>query len=262
MSDLQTAQTPRASGITLHRQMYLVLRDRIVRGDWSAGAVLPTEGQLGEQFGVSRITVRRALADLQAQGLVDRRQGLGTFVAEGVRARANRPTLSFVDGLRKYAEATDVKVIEVTRGAAPAEVATLLGLEPGERALRAVRSRSRDGVAVMLTEAWVPARLARRINASALGAKALYEILLAQGVRFGRIVQEFGALAADPPQATLLGTEVGAPLLRLVRLIHDVEGRPVQHLTVLLPAERGTVMMAIDSAQIDTLSTGYIVHPR
>ncbi|MFZ4758470.1 MAG: GntR family transcriptional regulator [Burkholderiaceae bacterium] len=261
MSERQSVPHPRASGIALHRRMYLVLRDRIVRGDWSAGSALPTEEQLGEQFGVSRITVRRALSDLQAQGLIDRRQGLGTFVSAGVPARATRPTLSFVDGLRKYAEATDVRVIEVTRGPAPAELATLLGLEPGERALRAVRSRSRDGVAVMLTEAWVPARLARGINASALGRRALYQILLAQGVRFGRIVQEFGAVAADPPQAALLGTEIGAPLLRLVRLIHDVDGRPVQHLTVLLPAERGAVMMAIDAAQIDTLSTGYIVHP-
>jgi GntR family transcriptional regulator len=85
---------------------------------------------------------------------------------------------------------------------------------------------------------------------------------MAQGTRFGRVVQEIGAQAADPRQAALLGTEVGGPLLKLVRLIHDVEGRPVQHLTATMPAERGSVLMEIAGDRINTLSAGFMVHTR
>jgi GntR family transcriptional regulator len=256
------APRPRANGVALHRQLFLVLRDRIVRGDPGAGAALPTEEALCEAFGVSRITVRRALSDLQAQGLVERRHGLGTFVGDRVPAARPRPTLSFVDGLRDYAAETEVAVIAVERAVAPPEIAALLELEPGERALHAVRCRSMQGTAVMLTHAWVPARLARGITAGALRRRPLYEILMAQGVAFGRVVQEIGAQAADPEQAARLGTEVGGPLLKLVRLIHDLDGRPVQHLTATMPAERGAVLTETTGAQINTLSAGFVLHTR
>jgi GntR family transcriptional regulator len=248
--------------VALHRQLYLVLRDRIVQGGWPAGAALPTEELLGAQFGVSRITVRRALSDLQARGLVERRHGLGTFVSEHVRAPAPRPTLSFVDTLRKDAAQTEVHVIEVGFADAPPHVAALLELGPGERALHALRCRSIDGTVVLLTDAWIPGRLGHRITAATLARRPLYEVLMARGAKFGRVVQEIGAQAADPRQAALLGAEVGGPLLRLVRLIHDPEGRPVLHLTATLPAERGSVLMEISGEQIDTLSAGFVVHAR
>ena len=71
---------PRAPGTALHRQLFLVLRDEITRSVFAATGALPKEEALCERFGVSRITVRRALADLAALGLVERRHGRGTFV--------------------------------------------------------------------------------------------------------------------------------------------------------------------------------------
>lgn len=259
-----TAAPPpaRASGIALHRQLYLVLRDRIVRGVWSAGAALPTEEVLCEQFGVSRITVRRALSDLQAQRLVERRHGLGTFLSADVPAAVPRATLSFVDTLRKDADETQVRVLSVEHSPAPPDIAAALELADGEVAVHAVRLRSIEDTVVMLTDVWVPERLGKRITAASLAQRPLYELLMSQGVEFGRVVQEIGAQAADPRQAGLLGTEVGAPLLRLVRMIHDPRGRPVQHLTALMPPEHGSVLMEITGAQINTLSAGFVVHTR
>lgn len=248
--------------MALHRQLYLVLRDRIARGVWSAGAALPSEEVLCEQFGVSRITVRRALSDLQAQRLVERRHGLGTFVSTEVPAAVPRATLSFVDTLRKDADDTDVRVIEVEHTVAPPDIAAALELADGGEALHAVRCRLIEETVVMLTDAWVPARLGRRISAAALAQRPLYELLLAQGVQFGRVVQEIGAQAADPRQAALLGTDVGSPLLRLVRMIHDLQGRPVQHLTAVMPSERGSVLMEITGERINSLSAGFVVHTR
>jgi GntR family transcriptional regulator len=249
----------RGPGTSLHRQLFVVLRDEITRGVYASGA-LPKEEALGERFGVSRITVRRALADLASLGLVERRHGLGTFVRADLPQVRARPSLGLIDGLRKAALETDVEVLEVAQSVPPPDVAALLQLAPEEKAVHALRLRSIDGVPVMLTDAWVPAQLGKRVSATALRKHALYEILLAQGVKFGRVVQEITAEVADPARSRLLQVETGAPLLKMVRLLHDLDAQPVQHLTVSLTAERSRILMDIAGATINTLTAGQVVH--
>ena len=114
---------------------------------------------------------------------------------------------------------------------------------PGEKAVHALRLRSIDGTPVMLTDAWVPARLGKQVTAATLRKQALYEILLAQGVKFGRVIQEITAEVSDPVRARLMQTEVGMPLLKIVRVIHDPEARPVQYITVTMTPERSRILM-------------------
>jgi len=262
MAHPSTAPAPLAPvpGTSLHRQLFMVLRDEISRGVYAATGALPKEEALGERFGVSRITVRRALADLAAQGLVERRHGLGTFVRADAPPMRSSPSLSVIDGLRSTAIETDVEVLNVEQAVPPPDVASVLQLPAGELAVHALRLRSIDGMPVMLTEAWVPAALGKRVTAAQLRKQALYEILMSQGVAFGRVVQEFSAQVADPQRAGWLQTEVGSPLLKMVRLMHDLQSRPVQHLTVLLSPERSRILMDIPGASVNTLSAGQIVH--
>lgn len=255
----QPAPLARTQGMALHRQLYMVLRDYMRRRVWATGSALPTEEALCTEFGVSRITVRRALGDLQAQGLVERRHGLGTFVL-GDSTPPPQVTLSFLDFLRKHAEETKVQVLEVRSEVPPADIARLLQIAPGAKALHAVRLRFIDDVPVMMTTAWVPDHIGRRITAATLKKQALYQAMMAQGVVFGRVVQEITAEAADPTRARQLHTDVGAPLLKIVRLLHDKHDQPVQHLVALTPPERGRVLMEIAGDQINTLSAGYVDH--
>ena len=112
----------------------------------------------------------------------------------------------------------------------------------------------------MLTEAWTLEEFGRRITAAALAKRAMYEILMDQGVEFGRVVQQISAEAADPTKAALLNCEVSTALIRLTRLLHDRQRRPVQHLTAHLTPQRSRILMEIPSDAIDTLSAGHIVH--
>jgi GntR family transcriptional regulator len=249
-----------SSGTSLHRQLFMVLRDEIQRGAYAATGALPKEEALCERFGVSRITVRRALGDLAALGLVERRHGRGTFVRRDLQAPPQSPTLSVIDSLRKTALETDVEVLEVTQTTPPPDLAALLQLAPGEEAVHALRMRSMEGMPVMLTDAWVPARLGKKVSAAALRKHALYEILMAQGVEFGRVVQEISAAPADPMRARLLQTDIGAPLLKMMRLMHDKQAQPVQHLTAWLAAERSRILMDIPGETVNTLSAGQFVH--
>src|ERR1700744_6408669 len=89
------------AGVPLHRQLFLVLHDEIARGALAPGDALPTEQALCDQFGVSRITVRRALADLAEQGYIERRQVVGSFVRGRAVSDAVAATGSYMDGLRQ-----------------------------------------------------------------------------------------------------------------------------------------------------------------
>lgn len=254
------APVPRARGTSLHRQLFVVLRDEILRGMYPSGLV-PKEETLCERFTVSRITVRRALADLAAEGLVERRHGLGTFVLEDrLPMVRERPSLSLIDSLRQAATDTHVQVLQVEQVEAPPDVASMLQLVLGEKAVHALRLRSIDDTPVMLTDAWVPTRFGRHVTASSLRKQALYEILLAQGVKFGRVIQEITTQVCDPLHARLMKTEVGMPLLRVVRVIHDQESRPVQYIAVTMTPERSRILMDIPGDAVNTLSAGQFVH--
>jgi GntR family transcriptional regulator len=253
-------QILRADGTSLHRQLFLVLRDQINAGAHPPGTALPKEEALCERFGVSRITVRRALADLEAQGFVQRRQGRGTFVRMDAPVAPPPVGLGLIDSLRQTDRETRAEVLFVRTERAPAAVATLLLLRPDESAVHALRLRKAGDTPLMLTDAWVPADIGRKVTAAALRRKALYQILLDQGIKFSRVVQEISAEAADPWRASLLQTAVSAPLIRLTRLIRDAGGRPVQHLTIHVSPERSRVLMDIASDQADTLSAGHIAH--
>jgi GntR family transcriptional regulator len=259
MSNAEPLQL-RADGTALHKQLFIVLRDQISRGAWAPGSLLPTEEALCAQFGVSRVTVRRALADLQAEGFVQRRHGRGTYVRDEVRSALPAMDLGLLQSLQQTARETQVQVLAVRTEHPPAQIRSLLQLAPDEPTVHALRLRKSGDTPLMLTDAWVPERIGKKVTEAALKKKALYLILLDQGLQFGRVIQEISAEAADPYRASMLRTAVSAPLIRLTRLLHDLQNRPVLHLTAYVSPERSRVLMDISSAMIDTLSAGHIAH--
>lgn len=250
----------RTVGTSLYRQLFLLLRDEIARGEYTRTGALPKEEDLCQRFDVSRATVRRALANLAALGLVERRHGLGTFVRPQPGLARSGPSLTLVDGLRKTVRDTDVEVLSVGHEQPPTDVRALLQIGAGSDGVHAIRLRSISGIPVMLTDSWLPSGVSKRVTSAALRKRALYEILLEQGVRFGRVVQEISAQSADPVRAAHLRIEVGSPMLKLVRLLHDLQNQPVQHLTVYMAPERSRILMDFGGDDINTLNAGQIVH--
>lgn len=250
----------RAPGTALHRQIYLVLKDSIWQGTYAPGAALPKEENLVQMFGVSRVTVRRALADLELEGLVQRRHGLGTFVREARTAGVNMNTLSFVDELRHTAQQTDVRVVSLESVLPPPGVRAFLQVPDGEQVVRAVRVRLAGAIPLMITEAWVPKDLGRGITVAALKRSPMYELLNKRGVQLGRVVQEISAESADPHRADLLQCELSTALIRMSRIMHDAGGRPVMYVTAHLTPQHSRILMEIPGDAIDTISAGHIVH--
>ena len=254
--------TLEAGGMALHRQLFLILRDQIVRGAFPSGSALPTEAALGQQYGVSRITVRRALQDLSDAGYVERRHGVGTYVLEQHAPSASAP-LTVMEGLRKVQLETTVDVLAVEIRRTPDAVRLGLGLtEDGIDALYVLRVR-RDKVddePLMVSEAWLPKRFTSSVTARVLRRKPLYQVLSEAGVLMGRVAQEITAEMADPLRAQLLDAAIGAALLRINRFVFDQDQAPVQVHSLYLDPQRSRILMDIPAEHLDTVRSGLMAH--
>jgi GntR family transcriptional regulator len=242
--------------VPLHRQLFLVLHDEIARGALAEGDPLPTEQSLCEQFGVSRITVRRALADLAEQGYIERRQGVGSFVRQHDRAAAPAGGGSYLDELRQIQFETDVEVIELDLRPPPVSVGHRLGVSgPLLHVLRLRRER-RTGEPLMVTEGWLPAELGEVVTETALSTTALYDLLSGAGVDIDGMQHELTAEVAGPVNARRLDVPTGSALLRVNRTA-SVGGSPHHYLSILLSPSRSRVLL--DSPGADGVTIAHDV---
>lgn len=223
-----------------YHQVYLLLREGLEDGRWSDG--LPSEPRLAEEFGVARVTVRRALESLAAEGLIERTPGRGTVPVRRGAGESGAPVRAPLEGLLENIVTmglrTSVKVIELETLPAPETVARTLGLAADAKVQKAVRVRAtRDGPVSHITT-WVPARLGARFGRRELARKPILVLLEEAGVRIGRATQTISARLADAAVATQLEVAVGSALLAVSRLVHDTDERPVQWLHGLYRPDR------------------------
>jgi GntR family transcriptional regulator len=239
------------AGVPLHRQLFLVLHDEIARGALAPGAALPTEQALCDQFGVSRITVRRALADLAEQGYIERRQGVGSFVRRRDRSDELPPAGSYMDSLRQAQFQTSIDVVEHDTRTPPSSIGDALGVTAEMLHILRVRRERRTHEPLMVTEAWLPTELADTLTTSALRRKPLYELLSTADVVIDRMQHEITAEIAGPRNARLLNTAIGSALLRVNRLVF-VAGSPHHYVSILLSPNRSRVLMSQTAAELQT----------
>jgi GntR family transcriptional regulator len=237
------AQRPRAAdearAAPLHFQLFTQLRDAIFRGDYPEHTHLPGELALGEEFGVSRITVRRALDELASRGLVQRVQGRGTMVCP---RPSFSPVVADVNGLLErnvvIAFETTSELAEFAYVPAPAEVAATLPVARGELVQMAVRNRHRDGVPFAHVTSWIPERIGRRFDAQALGETPVLTLLERHGVVIDRIEQTISADLATRAVGRALAIEPDAALLKVERVVYATDGSAVEKSRALYPAQR------------------------
>lgn len=235
-----------------YHRIYLVLREQLHEGRFDAG--LPGEIMLMQQFGVARVTVRRALERLAEEGLIQRSPGRGTIPirsAEASRLPAHtgvppKPRLGgLLESIVSMGLRTSVRVVEVERIMASDEIAQALGIPPRAPVQKAVRVRSTDEGPLSHITTYVPHELARGLGRRELARKPILVLLEESGVRVGRASQTISASLADAVVAERLGVTVGSALLAVRRLILDVNERPVQWLHGLYRPDRYQYEMAL-----------------
>lgn len=186
--------------------------------------VLPGERALARMSGFSRVTVRRALADLAAQGLVHPKAGSGTYVGERIVRSLSRLT-GFTEDLRERGLNPRVRFLDRSAGEATAEEAMALLVTPGSPVIRLRRLRYGDGRALALERTVVPQSM---VPAPELVAESLYEALEARGCRPTRALQRLRATAIDGEAASLMQVPDGTPGLEIERRAFLADGRGVE----------------------------------
>lgn len=210
--------------------MQTLLRDRIATGGWAPGEMLPNEYELAAEYRVSQGTARKALAGLEAERLIVRRQGRGTFVAQHTPQRALFHFFRMVGPADERLKPLST-VLGQRRTTATRHQAALLDVQPGA-ALHAVkRVRAFDERPAIVERLFVP-------------ASAMPDLLVPRGIqhdeemyviyqqRFGvtiaRATERLAASPAGAGDARLLALRPGTPLLTIERVAKDVAGRPVE----------------------------------
>ncbi|WP_431286340.1 GntR family transcriptional regulator [Roseateles chitinivorans] len=216
------------AGVSRYAQLAQDLRQRIVGGEWSAGAAIPSETDLAQRFGVALGTVRQAVAMLAAEGIVQRVHGKGTFVTQGL----NGPSLLRFFRFRGPADGPPTAQVRrcqtVRLRAAEAQV---LGQSTGDSALRVKRVRLLDGKPVLAEDILLPLdRFAALRDLPPSDWEDLLYPMLARlcGVTVARANDELTFGHLDAATAALLDLPEGAPGIRVDRKAFDLGGQCIE----------------------------------
>ena len=226
----------------LYHRIYVELRQSLTEGGLDPSARLPSEPDLAARYGVSRVTVRRTLEQLEAEGLIRRVRGVGTFPAR-VTAVAEKTNISGVlENLISYEQSTTARNLAWERVEPAVEIARAFG--PG-LALRIVRVRSYAGQPISLTTIHVPAALADLLDANEGASESVIRVLDRRGVHAERAEQAITAVPANETAASALGVAPGSPLICMRRLMTDHAGAPVLHQESLYAPDRFEYRMTL-----------------
>jgi len=230
------------SKIPLYQQLYEQLEGRIRSGQWKPGDRIPPESELLTQYEVSRITVRKVLAMLVAEGLLVRERGRGSFVASPKLEHGMTTIVSFTDDMRQRGFSPGTKIIFMGLVPAPRAIADALSVPEGEELARIDRLRLADEQPMCVEESFLIHRHLPGILEHDLANDSLREIKQrVYGIRWSRARQTIQAVPAAPEIARLLSVKTGAPLLFFDRVTFSQDNVAMEYLRVYYRADRYTL---------------------
>jgi GntR family transcriptional regulator len=234
----------------LHFQLAVLLEREITSGRWIPGVRLPSEPALCRHYGLSRTTVRQALARLEQEGLIDRRRGDGTFVKESLpRSWLVQASEGFFhDELARMGRTVTSTVLRLERSTLPAWASDNLGLPAASEGVLLERVRAVDGLVALYVVNFLPARLADAVLGLSDPNESLYERLATrEGVTVagGRRVLE--AVSASEKAAAILGIEPGTALALIESTSWDAQMRPFDCYRAWLRTDRMKVEIEVGS---------------
>lgn len=230
----------------VYRQIALILRERI-GSVWRAGDELASEGELAQEFGVNRNTLRRAIGLLVDEGLLERRRGIRVRVAR--LPHPDRPKLEAdPTQLFKMRPGTEFKVLQFELQPLGTDAAPLLDLSPGTEAFRIDRLLLSKSEVLAYLVVYVPVDIGHKLRKLDLRHNTITSLLhTTLQVRTRRIRQSIEAALADATVASALGMPPGAAALRCRYVITDERERPVQAATYYYPGDRFRLTLEIQT---------------
>jgi GntR family transcriptional regulator len=262
MTTLQTLSLDRASPVPLYHQLRLSLEGWL-RGRAEADAPVPTEAELSEIFGVSRITVRQALAAMLADGVLYRKRTRGRLFASSPKVHQQLTRLRgfFIDDVLAagLAPCTRVISVEQVRGGAAAE---RLELGPDEIIWRVERLHEGDGAPMALQVSYVPKTVCPGLDQFDL-SQSIYRLIAEHFGPMVRGAQRIGVRSATAEESGLLRLGRRAAVIDVERVQYTVEGIAAEYFTGALRADRYDFVLELDSENDDqSAAAAWPLHDR
>lgn len=226
MSDLPLLEKPdRRRPEPLWHQAETVLRGLIERGEWAAGAQIPNEDRLCDLLGISRITVRHALRNLEEAGFLRREHGRGTFVRAPTMVAGVRGLTSFTEEMKTLALAPSTRLLEARRMEADQEIADALEIAPGETIVLLRRLRLGNGLPIGIQTAHLPEARVPGLYEAAAGVQSLYGWLKEHcGITPAKAKEVYRVGQVAAADAGLIQQPAGTPAFEVERIAYDRRG--------------------------------------
>lgn len=201
----------------LYAQVEEVLKERL-RDEWQPGEQIPSEAQLCEQYQISRITLRHAIARLVNQGLLERGRGRGTFVRDTHLTAEVRSVSSFTEEISNLGMKAGSAIKTIERVAASFEYSEIFGIPEGDELIRILRIRTGDGTPIGIQETYLVGKLFPGLEEFLADNISLYSVLSTRyGVRPVEAMETYSVGLLNKDEAALLGAKSGVPVFKVAR---------------------------------------------
>jgi GntR family transcriptional regulator len=227
------------TGLPLYRRIQADLRARMEQGELAPGSQVETEQELRARYGVSRATIRQALGGLIAEGLLEIRRGLGTYVRARPVEHVMGGFYTFSREIERHGLTPGTRALGVRVEPADEHVATALGLAVGAPVVALSRLRLADDQPVVAETSWLPADRFPGLEGFDFGRVRLYDTLITRyGVRPVRAHEAFEPVLLTASEARLLDRRRGDPALRVERTAFDTDGTIVEYCRSTVRSDR------------------------
>lgn len=222
------------SAIPLYKQLKEQILQDIKAGSFASGRKIPGEFELSEQYGISRITVRSAIAELVKEGYLTKQQGKGTFLNNPVINENILDDISFTSVCLQNGLTPSSKILKVQRRPANDQDVALLSISPTESVLYIERIRYANGAPVILEHNTFPQRFLSLADETLENA-SIYKLLRSQfGIQTLKSQKTIEIALASKEEGQLLETKSKAPILLVHELVKDETDTPIHHTRLLI----------------------------
>jgi GntR family transcriptional regulator len=223
----------------MYYQLKELLREKIAAGEWAPGAMIPSERELSEQYGISRMTARQALVELTTEGLLNRVQGRGTFVAEPKIQQELTRLTGFTEDMRTRGVRSGGKVLRLELIEPPTLALQALQITPDRRVVLLERLRLASGEPIALETCYLYFNNVQSLLQEDFENNSLYNLLTQKyGITPAKARQQVEADLCSHREQDLFNIQEGAPVLRNRRVTFDQWGRSFEYTESAYRADR------------------------
>jgi GntR family transcriptional regulator len=240
----------RSSVVPIYYQLKTIIRNKIASGEYPPDMCLPSERELCEYHGISRMTVRQAITELVNEGLLHREQGKGTFVAHPKIEQGLYTLTSFTEDMLRRNMKPGAKLISLHTITPPASIAEKLKLSPDETVYELTRLRLANDEPMALETAYFPSRVLPNLSLNEVtGGSSLYQLMRTHGIQLSYADQTLEPVVPGPVEASFLNISCKIPTLLIERTTYTADDKPIEFVRSYYRGDRYKFTIRMGSAE-------------